>query len=354
MRKRTIQAEIVVLAGVLLLAAAAVGFYGRTTVEPDLSLSSPYGAVTWNHQFHARMPGMQCATCHHTERKGFTKPLACTACHQRLGNPEDTIVTHTDNRHLKSGPPSMMAYHASCIGCHKAKAKGPTSCRECHAEPFEAKKIEADKLSAEDGPVIARLGHLTREYEPVMFAHKAHIDYADNCITCHHHGSAVEATPSCRACHNTLEKAPDTGMQGLKDAYHQQCIGCHEKNGSGPGKDDCETCHAKLKPGEAMLAYNGPDTARLFQLHQVYDSVAFNHAVHVESVKDCLLCHHHQSPVDKTPACRECHNQPTTRKDDKKLGLIDAYHIQCITCHVTGAQGPTGCDQCHLKTPAVK
>lgn len=58
--------------------------------------------------------------------------------------------------------------------------------------------------------------------------------------------------------------------------------------------------------------------------------VTFNHKAHVESLKDCKLCH-----GDTVPA---------------KIELDKATaHALCKGCHTTKAQGPTKCGECHKK-----
>lgn len=67
---------------------------------------------------------------------------------------------------------------------------------------------------------------------------------------------------------------------------------------------------------------------------------------HVEYADDCQRCHHHSSQLEQAPPCRECHTRPFTPKGEKLLGLVDAYHAQCMACHVDMG-GPTQCDGCH-------
>ena len=40
-------------------------------------------------------------------------------------------------------------------------------------------------------------------------------------------------------------------------------------------------------------AKNLPDVISLDSLVKLYDKVEFNHAKHIESLKDCAGCHHH-------------------------------------------------------------
>lgn len=72
--------------------------------EPPASLTfeTKNGKVTFPHKAHADKLGGDCTKCHATKAggkiEGFSKDKA----------------------------------HALCQGCHKAEAKGPTKCAECH------------------------------------------------------------------------------------------------------------------------------------------------------------------------------------------------------------------------------
>lgn len=129
------------------------------------------------------------------------------------------------------------------------------------------------------------------------------------------------------------------------------------------------------------FAMEGPDNLTIDQLAQLYEPVAFDHAMHVEvAEKNCAKCHHHTTgmpPVDEScikchkksgpadeVACQGCH--PANRfeadylkklDDDKtiyhtgKVGLKAAYHLKCLGCHKEmGA--PTGCQDCHPRNDA--
>jgi hypothetical protein len=189
-------------------------------------------------------------------------------------------------------------------------------------------------------PDDCRLYHLAEQYETVVFSHSNHVDYADDCETCHHHSSKVEAAPPCRECHGLT--TGDLRFPGLKGAYHRQCMNCHREMESGPL--ECEGCHAKAGPGvsksrRALALEAVDDEIELGHLVQKFGAVSFDHLLHVEVTDNCEICHHEEKGYEKTPACRECHN---TRDD-----LKNAYHEQCLACHKTDDQGPTDCEDCH-------
>lgn len=230
----------------------------------------------------------------------------------------------------------------------KAPAAGAQQkCPVCPTCPGEAPKTDSGvALKASDGPETSVLYHLTDIYAPVKFTHKAHTGYAENCKVCHHHHSEIERTPACRECHGLPFKT--LAKPGLKGAYHRQCMNCHRDSGSGPL--GCDDCHEKRKaidkppkvPGLEGIA----DTITLGHVAKEYGPVKFNHMIHVDMADTCKDCHHHQGEVEKTPPCRECHNTRATVAGEKKLGIMDAYHKQCLDCH-RGMGGPQKCEGCH-------
>ncbi|MBI5527994.1 MAG: cytochrome c3 family protein [Deltaproteobacteria bacterium] len=93
-------------------------------------------------------------------------------------------------------------------------------------------------------------------------------------------------------------------------------------------------------------ADGGPPTSVIYHLSETYEPVTFSHKRH-QAGTECGACHHHQSEVERTPPCRECHGLPFESK--VKPGLKAAYHWHCMNCHRVGGKGPLGCDGCHAK-----
>jgi len=108
---------------------------------------------------------------------------------------------------------------------------------------------------------------LQKDYDPVVFDHKTHVDKSKGCASCHHHSSAeetrkcaechdlkkmaireslVESFISCKACHRKY--SPDSpSMPGLLTAFHMQCFSCHKTE----GPESCKkTCHVKAQAGK--------------------------------------------------------------------------------------------------------
>ena len=240
-------------------------------------------------------------------------------------------------------------------GCWESKPPAPApapapaaqaKCPVCPVCPVAAVKETGAALKASDGPDASILYHLTDLYTPVKFAHKAHTGYAENCTVCHHHHSEIEKTPPCRECHGQPFKT--LAKPGLKGAYHRQCMNCHRESGSGPL--GCEECHEKRKaPGknEAKGPEGIKDTIQLGHIAREYGPVKFDHKIHLDMADTCQDCHHHHGEIEKTPPCRECHNTRTTASGEKKPGIMDAYHKQCLDCHKGKGGGPQKCEGCH-------
>jgi len=123
-----------------------------------------------------------------------------------------------------------------------------------------------------------------------------------------------------------------------------------------------------------------PDTITLNANGKLYQPFSFNHAKHIQSIKECADCHHHttgtlvqdpncvrchrNSSATAVVACKGCHSSspfsPETLAEKAanpqrihldKMGLKGAMHQGCIGCHAKQS-GPIGCQDCHPRTPA--
>lgn len=119
-----------------------------------------------------------------------------------------------------------------------------------------------------------------------------------------------------------------------------------------------------------------PDMITLDSQSKLYQPFNFNHAKHVQLVKECSNCHHHTTgTLDQDPNCIRCHRNSSQTKvvscrgchqsdpfsavaiKEKNLkiyhldkpGLKAAMHRSCIDCHEK-MSGPTGCQDCHVYT----
>ncbi len=133
-----------------------------------------------------------------------------------------------------------------------------------------------------------------------------------------------------------------------------------------------------------------PQVVVLDSMANLYEAVEFDHEMHAVEV-GCAKCHHHivehtdqtctiHNVVDQTndpfcarchkgwfpgslskAKCKDCHSPDRFTADylnkiekDKdiyhrdNIGLMGAYHNQCMRCHVE--EGIGGCQDCHVRT----
>lgn len=250
-----------------------------------------------------------CAACHHSYdpqmQALFWEPgqeQACSVCHgpQPGGN---TAYPIPDAPVLPASTPSLQdAMHASCVGCHAARAlqaranatgdeapkpgnssgkmkekrpakalpavegTGPDTCAGCHSKIAQDALAEARDTAATprlmrgqpDVTIILPLGAprtpepgqsktpLTPGMQPVLFNHRAHEAVTDSCTVCHH---ARLEQGGCTTCH-TVPGSPAGGNLPLASAMHkpdatQSCVGCHQIQTQKP---ECAGCHGVLRP----------------------------------------------------------------------------------------------------------
>ena len=258
----------------------------------------------------------------------------------------------------------LLAYAAVCallVTLHTACNSSPPKdvfcppCPSCALDPQSLPKSKVlpkgvlpphSAATTQQGPEQAVLYHLVSQYEPALFNHRGHLSYAANCTDCHHHAKSVEDFPPCRECHGVAFK--DISRPGLKGAYHRQCMNCHRQLGSGPlGCVDCHKQRSDKDDAAKLAKNNAPQKASLGHLAKEYPPVVFNHKLHEDVSDNCATCHHKPGEVELTAPCRECHGDQA-KPGVKQLGLKDAYHKQCLSCHQhMGGDAPQQCAGCH-------
>ncbi|MEK6325403.1 MAG: cytochrome c3 family protein [Acidobacteriota bacterium] len=77
---------------------------------------------------HPAKKGAACVGCHHTvSARGIPELYKCNVCHHR----KDGDARNPKNKEFDEVM-AERAFHDSCIGCHRAAEKGPTTCSGCH------------------------------------------------------------------------------------------------------------------------------------------------------------------------------------------------------------------------------
>ena len=131
----------------------------------------------------------------------------------------------------------------------------------------------------------------------------------------------------------------------------------------------------------AASAISVPDSITLNENGTQFKPFSFDHAAHIQLIKECSDCHHHttgtlvvdqrcvkchaNSSPTAVVSCKGCHSStpfsPETlaaKHTDKerfhldKLGLKGAMHQSCIGCHSKQAAGPVDCQGCHPRSAA--
>lgn len=140
------------------------------------------------------------------------------------------------------------------------------------------------------------------------------------------------------------------------------------------------TVLALIAVGSSTHAADIPEQVSINTMSVLFDGVEFDHAMHTELGEDCSVCHHHttgtgtsdercvschaNSEEVATVGCRDCHTadpfsaEHINRRSQEIFqfhidvpGLKAAYHWNCLGCHEK-MDGPTGCQDCHARTPA--
>jgi hypothetical protein len=95
--------------------------------------------------------------------------------------------------------------------------------------------VAAPRNPAPEAPLVVGGDKKERGNNPVVYRHKVHKSLS--CRMCHHKDERNEEQ-RCSGCH---EEKGESGMPGLKDAFHAKCKGCHVRIKKGPKV--CTGCH---------------------------------------------------------------------------------------------------------------
>jgi len=364
-----------------------------------------------------------CALCHHEYNKSTKKLFyakgkegSCRYCHK--------MVTEENRISVR------LASHQACVDCHRKKldqnkgktsggehVAGPVKCSGCHdlknqQEIERVKDVPRIKRNQPDIVLIQANGRnpdkqkSTLKMNPVPFDHRAHEQYNDTCIECHH-----ESLDSCtKTCHTQRGSRDGADIQ-LERAMHQidakiSCMGCHETKQQDKNCAGCHTFMAKNRKhiestclvchmtpsgggpenGQKPEVFAGmllqtrsvlkdtysdediPEKIIIGELMYQYGPVEFPHRkivktlvsnivdnrlagyFHAEKGTICQACHHNSPETKKPPNCTSCHGRPFDEKNPLRPGLKAAYHQKCIGCHEEmniEKPSPTGCADCH-------
>ena len=259
--------------------------------------------VEFDHQRHETVTS-QCRVCHHQ------KLDRCTSCHTHLGDEAGDGVKAVEAFHESSST-------HSCIGCHNRIKRGDTNCFGCHG----------------DGDLA--------------------------------HG---RTEGSCHVCHD-----PQLLITSMILPMEPQAMPVTAP----PGDEIVEPVDASPAPPLAP-----PDDleseVEIGSLADEYRPVTFQHGEHIEKLTEaggqlelsapfhadsaitCIACHHTATVDEDDELCTACHGDPVGPGDPGALlGAAEAYHRQCVGCHVRmdarteEGDRPITCVDCHEEAPAA-
>ncbi len=347
-----------------------------------------------------------CSACHKSISERNVRSMAnvshaaCIGCHMQVAE----IIAKKPN--------TLFLDDKSKV---EEKKAGPIECKGCHGEhkPVPLKQIAAiprllrGQKDIMDLPVVEKSeaqivpGSGSRMLA-VPFNHKSHEPRVQFCNDCHHY-----SLEKCSNCHTVMGDPKKGGGITYERAFHmatakESCAGCHV---TVMKTDKCAGCHqwipAELPKSSCPVCHAGPSGGKLAELPLItlttdkekfpekvvikslekeFQPVDFAHskiANKLNSISNdstlartfhatqgemaiCSGCHHRvkfsKNQPAKFPPCVSCHNRAFDPRNLGQLGLLGAYHRQCIGCHEAMHGKPTAleCVKCHAEKKGVK
>ena len=329
--------------------AGVIGAYELATTTYALPLNAT-SHLALNQSKFAGFSDDHCTQCHTLENRKITpsegliinhdahtdRDIHCTACHNRVGHPEEDIEIGTVNPVTGD----RAAYHAdfmsmtACFRCHTlteespsgAEFKAPGTCSACHPADFDLKPANHDET-----------GFYPKGHADLAMMEVDHFTGrpAENIIRPVAHGEPYEsAVATAGAGHEEEgghEEDPDVlAVVPVQDVDY--CATCHVK------ATFCDGCHGMEMPhSEEFETKTHPEVA-------------------ATQIDKCELCHqqsttffcdscHHGSKVDWTfdPAVVWQTQHAKTVVEKGVAGCLGACHEQqfCVDCHTALKPLPT-------------
>ncbi len=242
----------------------------------------------------AKVPQVQCATCHQDEVKAFA-----TSAHAVLG--DSACASCHGNVHEITSAQKLIP--AKCTTCHEEEVHQFASsihgqdgknvdtdapkCTSCHGE------IHGVKPSSEPDSPIARK------------------NLADTCAKCH-------SDPAFLSRHDIPVVHP---VESYKKSVHGRAVAAGNEKAA-----DCNSCHGvhdiypARDPRSRVNHWNVPNTCA--QCHQEIAKV-FNESVHGEAVK---------AGARDAPVCVDCHGEHLILEPQQPGSFVNASRVSSITC----------------------
>lgn len=161
--------------------------------------------------------------------------------------------------------------------------------------------------------------------QPVPYSHRLH---------------AGELEMDCRYCHANVERS------------HEAMV---------PPTQTCMGCHAQVHPDSERLApvresFASGESVEWVRVHQVPDTVFFDHSVHLAAGVGCVTCHGRVDQMEVVQVdqpismgwCLDCHRDPGPNlRPRTEITNMDWAPDENWVAHVDEVNPPTHCSGCH-------
>jgi hypothetical protein len=161
--------------------------------------------------------------------------------------------------------------------------------------------------------------------QPVPYSHRLH---------------AGELEMDCRYCHANVERS------------HEAMV---------PPTQTCMGCHAQVHPDSERLApvresFETGESVEWVRVHQVPDTVFFDHSVHLAAGVGCVSCHGRVDQMEVVQVdqpismgwCLDCHRDPgPSLRPRNEITNMDWAPDENWVAHVDEVNPPTHCSGCH-------
>ena len=161
--------------------------------------------------------------------------------------------------------------------------------------------------------------------QPVPYSHRLH---------------AGELEMDCRYCHANVERSHEAMVPPT-----QTCMGCHTQV-----LPDSE----RLAPVRESFETGAP--VEWVRVHQVPDTVFFDHSVHLAAGVGCVSCHGRVDQMEVVQVdqpismgrCLDCHRDPgPSLRPRNEITNMDWAPDENWVAHVDEVNPPTHCSGCH-------
>ncbi|MCC6523347.1 MAG: hypothetical protein IT373_11845 [Polyangiaceae bacterium] len=305
-----------------------------------------------------------CGDCHSPHPgSGTDAGHACARCHEvKMPDPSSVVAAR-----FKEGtkPPSDVAGHRNCEGCHAAHAPQKlaiAACKNCHPDQSEARgesstALRHDNCASCHQPhtwAAERAGCVKCHSEVAAKVMKLGPEKHTDCSSCHEPHAPLPGAQVCASCHEDKKFHVSSAPAG-----HRECKGCHDPHADKSGaSSSCGRCHSNVQhevgtavPRHGQLGCVGchqphgspiPPPTRCQSCHQKQSSLAMTAGTPARH-QNCGSCHqpHTFKITAPSQACARCHSTLTS------AGSHSGNCLDCHKQHGPPKPEPNSCGRCH-------